>query len=266
MRLTICHRTRYAWDDPVAGGLQELRLTPKSGHGQQVHDWQVTVAGGRHELDFEDQHHNRVTLIGFDPPGHEIAVTCRGTVATEDRAGVIGRHGGFAPLWYFARETPLTRAGPGLRKLARGIAAGEPIPRLHALSAAVLAAIVYETGVTGATTTAEEALARGAGVCQDHAHAFAACARLMGFPARYVSGYLFTEGQTRHAASHGWAEAWVPDIGWVGFDISNGISPDDRYVRVATGLDYAEAAPIRGIRFGGGGSETLAVDIEIAQQ
>ena len=266
MRLSIRHCTRYAWDDPVAGGLQELRLTPKSGHGQTVLGWTIAVDGGRHELDFEDQHHNAVTLIGFDGPGHAITVTCDGTVETEDRAGVIGRHGGFAPLWYFGRETPLTRAGPGLRRLARAVPGGEPIPRLHALSAALLDAIAYETGVTGTGTTAEEALAHGAGVCQDHAHAFIACARVLGIPARYVSGYLFTEGQTRHAASHGWAEAWVPDIGWVGFDISNGISPDDRYVRVATGLDYAEAAPVRGLRYGGGGSETLSVDLDIAQQ
>jgi transglutaminase-like putative cysteine protease len=266
MRLTIRHRTRYAWDDPVAGGLQELRLTPKTGHGQQVLGWSVSVDGGRHELDFEDQHHNRVTLIGFEGPGHAITVTCSGAVATEDRAGVIGRHAGFAPLWYFERETPRTRPGPGLRKLARAVATDAPIPRLHALSAALLDAMAYETGVTGAGTTAEEALAQGAGVCQDHAHAFIACARLMGMPARYVSGYLFTDGQTRHPASHGWAEAWVPDIGWVGFDISNGVSPDARYVRVATGLDYAEAAPIRGLRFGGAGGETLSVDIEVAQQ
>jgi transglutaminase-like putative cysteine protease len=266
MRLTIRHVTRYSYDSPVAGGLQELRLTPKSGHGQTVLDWSVAVDGGRHELDFEDQHHNRVALIGFEGPGHAITVTCAGTVDTEDRAGVIGRHGGFAPLWYFERETPLTRAGPGLRRLARGIAADAPIPRLHALSAAVHAAIAYETGVTGAETTAEEALGRGAGVCQDHAHAFIACARVLGIPARYVSGYLFTDGQTRHAASHGWAEAWAPDIGWVGFDISNGVSPDARYVRVATGLDYAEAAPIRGLRYGGAGSEALSVDLDVVQQ
>jgi transglutaminase-like putative cysteine protease len=266
MRLTIRHCTRYAYESGVGYGLQELRLTPKSGHGQRILDWSVAVDGGRHELDFEDQHHNRVVLIGFDGPGHAITVTCEGVVETEDRSGVIGRHGGFAPLWYFHRETALTRPGPGLRRLARGIDADEPIARMHALSAAVLEAIAYETGVTVTETVAEEALAQGAGVCQDHAHAFIACARLLGVPARYVSGYLFTDGQTRHAASHGWAEAWLPEIGWLGFDISNGISPDERYVRVATGLDYAEAAPIRGLRFGGGGAEQLVVDINVMQQ
>lgn len=267
MQLTIRHQTHYAYDDPVAGGLQELRLTPKTGHGQTVLNWSTRVEGGRHELDFEDQHHNRVMLIGFDGPGHAITVICEGTVETEDRGGVIGRHSGFAPLWYFERTTPLTQPGPGLRKLTRALPGDDTLPRMHALSAFIGEAMPYRTGVTGPGTTAEQALGLRAGVCQDHAHVFIACARAMGVPARYVSGYLFIDGQTQQEASHAWAEAWIADIGWVGFDVSNGISPDDRYVRVATGLDYSEAAPVRGLRYGGGaGGEKLSVDIDVAQQ
>jgi transglutaminase-like putative cysteine protease len=84
-------------------------------------------------------------------------------------------------------------------------------------------------------------------------------------PARYVSGYLMMNDRVHQDASHAWAEAHVEGVGWVGFDVSNGISPDARYVRVATGLDYREAAPISGLRFGQGG-EALSIDIQVQQQ
>ena len=102
-------------------------------------------------------------------------------------------------------------------------------------------------------------------MCQDHAHVFIAAARLMGYPARYVSGYLMMNDRVHQDASHAWAEAYVDMLGWVGFDVSNGISPDPRYVRVATGRDYREAAPISGLRFGAGG-EAMSIDIQVQQQ
>ena len=107
-------------------------------------------------------------------------------------------------------------------------------------------------------------LALGAGVCQDHAHVFISAARLLGHPARYVSGYLMMDDRTHQEATHAWAEVLIEDLGWVGFDVSNGISPDERYVRIATGLDYREAAPISGIRFGTG-EERLHVSIQVQQ-
>ena len=94
---------------------------------------------------------------------------------------------------------------------------------------------------------------------------FIACARLMGVPARYVSGYLMMDDRVVQDATHAWAEAWLPELGWVGFDISNAISPDTRYVRLATGLDYFEAAPVSGMRFGASG-ERMSVTVEVQQQ
>ena len=136
---------------------------------------------------------------------------------------------------------------------------------LHQLSALVHAAIAYQIGETSAETTAEQALTRGAGVCQDHAHTFIAAARLLGIPARYVSGYLLMDGQIEQQAGHAWAEAHVPGLGWVGFDVSNAISPDRRYVRVATGADYRDAAPVTGISLGAG-QAGLSVQLAVQQQ
>ena len=116
----------------------------------------------------------------------------------------------------------------------------------------------------GAESTAEDALAAGRGVCQDHAHVFVAAARHLGHPARYVSGYLMLDDRVEQDASHAWAEVWIEGLGWVGFDVSNGISPDERYVGVARGLDYRDAAPISGVRFGSG-EEELHVSVQVQQ-
>lgn len=87
----------------------------------------------------------------------------------------------------------------------------------------------------------------------------------MGIPARYVSGYLMMDDRIEQDAGHAWAEAHVEGLGWVGFDISNGISPDARYVRVATGRDYSDAAPITGIRYGAR-DEAMHVKLAVEQQ
>lgn len=267
MRLRILHTTTYHFDQPVPYGLQQLRLIPKSRASQTILRWDMQIDGGKAETEYTDQHENRVSLVSFDPQASSIVVQCEGEVETTDTHGITGRHGGFAPLWYFLKSTDLTRAGPRVRALAKGLKEeqDEDIARLHALSARITDAVPYETGVTFATTSGEEAVEHGSGVCQDHAHIFLAAARAMGYPARYVSGYLLMNDRVHQDASHAWAEAHVDGLGWVGFDVSNGYSPDTRYVRVATGLDYREAAPVAGLRFGASG-EAMSIDIQVQQQ
>jgi transglutaminase-like putative cysteine protease len=266
LRLAIHHLTRYYFDNPVAYGLQRLRLTPKSTSGQRVVEWRMTVEGARVEAEYEDQNHNRTTLISVIPETRELTVTCRGMVETDDNAGVIGRHAGHLPLWHFLGDTPATLPGPRMRAIVAGLGGdGELLPRLHALSAAVLGAVEYRTGHTDADTTAEAAIGAGRGVCQDHAQIFLGCARLLGVPARYVSGYLMMNDRVEQEAGHAWAEAHVEGLGWVGFDVSNGISPDSRYVRVATGRDYSEAAPVTGISYGAR-DRALHVRLVVEQQ
>ncbi|MBM7066647.1 transglutaminase family protein [Actibacterium sp. 188UL27-1] len=266
MRLSIHHQTTYSYNTPVSYGLQQLRLVPKSRIGQSVLTWQTQIVGGRKELEFDDHHMNRVMLVSFAPGSEQIVITCEGDVETADTHGVIGKHAGFAPLWIFERTTPLTRPGAKIRSLIKGLSGEDAdAARLHTLSARVLEALPYKVGGTDTATAAEEAMGLGSGVCQDHAHIFIAAARLLGHPARYVSGYLMMDDRVQQDASHAWAEVHVDPLGWVGFDVSNGISPDERYVRVATGLDYAEAAPIHGIRFGTSTEESLNVDIQVQQ-
>ena len=253
MTLAIRHTTHYAFSEPVMHALQRLRLTPKETQGQRIIDWKMHFEHAHAELSYDDQHFNHVTLIGMEPGAREVTVTCEGIVETEDNAGVIGRHSGHLPLWSFLRQTPLTRPGARLRALVReaqGAGGAASLDFLHALSGLIRDRIAYETGRTHSATTAEEAVQHGFGVCQDHAHIFIGAARASGIPARYVSGYLLMDDRIHQEATHAWAEAHVEGLGWVGFDVSNGISPDPRYVRVATGSDYRDAAPVTGISYG----------------
>lgn len=267
MRLAIRHTTRYRFTEPVKHGLQRLRLTPKETQGQRILDWTMEYQGAREELSYDDQHHNHVTLVAVAEGAQDVVITCRGTVETEDQGGVIGQHAGHLPLWAFLGHTELTRPGPRIRQLVASVgrSADDILPTLHDLSAAIRERVAYDTGHTHVDTTAEEAVVACHGVCQDHAQIFISAARTLEVPARYVSGYLMMDDRIEQEATHAWAEAWVQGLGWVGFDVSNGISPDPRYVRVATGRDYRDAAPITGISFGSL-AEELWVELAVEQQ
>ena len=267
MRLRIEHTTNYLFAQPVAHGLQRLRLTPKSTHGQQVLDWRMDFDGAVAEVQYDDHNHNCTTLVSVLPGVQTVTVHCQGLVATADNAGVLGQHSGHMPLWAFLAQSPLTRPGARMRAIIGQVDAPRDavLPMLHQLSGLVIANIAYVPGETAAHTSAEEAAALGMGVCQDHAHVFIGAARALGVPARYVSGYLMMDDRIEQEASHAWAEAHVEGLGWVGFDVSNGISPDERYVRVATGRDYREAAPVTGMSWGAGETR-LAVKLAVEQQ
>lgn len=264
MRLKISHRTEYQYDAPLSYALQRLRLFPKSGFSQSVIEWALSIEGAHEEVRYDDGFGNDTRLLSIEDQPHTIVIAASGVVETKDTHGVSGRHSGLAPLWLFRHETPLSAAGTGIAALVDGIERGEPLDTLHALMALVSERVSYMTGTTSSITTAEEALVQGQGVCQDHAHIFMAAARRMGFPARYVSGYLRMDDVDEQTASHAWAEAHVEGLGWVGFDCSNGISPDERYVRLATGRDYRDAMPVMGIRLGQA-QEQLAVHIRVEQ-
>jgi len=195
-------------------------------------------------------------------------VTVDGEVETHDTQGVMrGTIERFPPS-LFLRDTPLTRPDAAIihfADAARRTAGADVLGVLHALLARLHRGIVFDPVPTESATTAAEAFALGRGVCQDLAHIFIAAARSLGIPARYVGGYFRrADGVLEQEAGHAWAEAFVPALGWVAFDPANGICATDAHVRVAAGLDYLGAAPVRGSRTGGG-RERLAVTVRVAQ-
>jgi transglutaminase-like putative cysteine protease len=173
-----------------------------------------------------------------------------------------------SPLVYL-RPGAATAANGALIELKdralKGARQAGDLDRAHLLAAEVSKAIAYMPGSTHAHTTAAEALEQGQGVCQDHAHALIALAQAAGMPARYVSGYLLADSEgAPHEASHAWAEVFIPGLGWVGFDPANDCCPDARYIRLGSGRDAREAAPIRGVSRGAG-VEAMEVSVVVAQ-
>jgi len=175
------------------------------------------------------------------------------------------------PLSFIKITHSLSKPGPRLRELGKKLKRSLPNKKdggldiLHELSICILKKIKYARGKTNVGTSAESAMEIGAGVCQDHTHAFITVARLLGFSSRYVSGYLSSGDGQIYEATHAWAEVYVGNLGWVGFDVSNGISPDERYIKIATGFDYLDVIPIAGIRIGDG-TEQISTEIKFSQQ
>ncbi len=265
MQLSVRHTTEYNFAEPVGFALQKIRLHPQDSPLQIVHDWRVSIEGGRIETSYKDHYANHVDLVSAERGTQKLTIVASGSVETQDKAGVLGQVYGCAPLWHFRQQTDLTEAGEAIEALSRIVAdCGDKLSGLHALSAEILKAVPYETGQTDAATTAEQAIGIGKGVCQDHSNIFVSAARAAGLPARYVSGYLLMDDRVDQDASHAWAEAHVDGLGWVGFDVSNGMSPDSRYVRIAVGRDAHDAAPIHGLR-GGPGDESLIVSLQVQQ-
>ncbi|WP_018236521.1 transglutaminase family protein [Ensifer sp. BR816] len=265
MHLKISHTTEYHYDEPVPYALQRLRLTPTTQPGQTVLNWRTLVEGAVVEASYDDHFGNRTHLVSVDADRTTFRIEASGEVDTEDKAGVFGPHQSYVPLWLYARETPLSKAGKLIRELAKSATGETDLARMHALMEIIHESIEYKPGETHAETTAEEALERGKGVCQDHAHILVSAARTLGLPARYVSGYLLTEGHPEQTASHAWADVHIAGLGWVGFDPANKICPDGRYVRVASGLCYRDAAPVSGLVHGVA-SETLKVAVTVERQ
>lgn len=264
MRIDISHRTTYRFEQPVDYGLQRLRMNPRSDPTQEVLDWNLELAGCELQLSYEDHIGNQACLVRIEQGATEVQVDARGTVETRSVSGVFGQEDSPVPLWFYLQPTSLTGPGDRIRSLVAEVGEiDDEIERMHVLSQLIRDTVEYRLGGTEPSTPAEHALRSGVGVCQDHAHIFVTAGRLLGVPCRYLSGYLLLDEESTSSAGHAWAEAYIAGLGWVGFDVSNGISSDDRYVRVAVGRDYGEAAPLVGVRYGAGG-EDLQVNVEVA--
>ncbi len=266
MKLTIRHKTHYSYEPEAARAALRLSLHPPATSGQTPTDWSVTVNGEPCPPLLTDPIGNFVALWGSRAPIEEIEIISEGSVETQDTTGVLGGLVQQARPNVFLRDTALTEPDEAIRDIAAEIHGDSVLERMHMLSALVHKTIDYRKGATDARTTAAEATAMGAGVCQDQAHVFISAARETGVPARYVAGYMADDGSDDRQGeeSHAWAEAWVPDLGWTGFDITNQLCPTDAYVRVVAGFDADDAALVRGV-LNGNQEETLETSVVIAQ-
>jgi transglutaminase-like putative cysteine protease len=241
MRLYIEHQTQYVYSEVVTYTIQQLRLTPQSGMGQHVRHWDIKVKGQLHE--YEDAFGNASHTLVIDQPHSELYILVAGEVETG--VDFLSQHQSL-PLPIYLRDTELTHANKAIVDFAMGLK-DKPIDEL---AQAIVGKIVSVKGATQVDTTAAQAFELAKGVSQDHVHIFIACCRSLGLPARYVSGYLFTEDGSL-MQTHAWADVWINEA-WKSVDVSNGCFTDEMYVRLATGLDYRNASPVSGMRIGGG--------------
>jgi transglutaminase-like putative cysteine protease len=268
MLIRVEHVTSYEYSEPMWATTQYLRLTPLSSRTQAVESWALTCPGAS-MTQWQDQYGNVCHTLTVSKPIESLDIRVTGLVRTRDTSGVAGMAPVELPTMLYLRETPYTVIAKSVRRFAETYKRGaeeDRIETLHAIMLGIADAVAYSPGDTHVHTTGAEALEQGTGVCQDHAHIFCAVCRVLGVPARYVSGYLTQGfGHEAHAASHAWAEAYVDSLGWVGFDPTNRACPDESYIRTAVGLDYAEAGPVRGVR-AGGGVETMRVRVNFPNQ
>lgn len=267
MRLRILHETTYRYATPASRAIQILRLRPQGHEGQYIVNWRIEID---HDCRLEaasDPFGNAVHSFTAEGPLAGLTIAGEGEVETQDTGGVVRGQVDRLPPAVFLRDTALTTADAAIRDFADTIAgriATGRVDMFHALMSGIRERLRFEVNATDTGTSAAEAFALRHGVCQDFAHIFVAAARHLGVPARYVSGYLFRPGLAVDEAGHAWAEVLIDDLGWVGFDAANEVCPTDGYVRLAVGLDYLGAAPVRGTRYGGTG-ETLAVRVVVTE-
>jgi transglutaminase-like putative cysteine protease len=267
MRLRITHSTTYRYEPPATGVIQILRLTPGSHDGQYVAEWQIDVSTDS-RLDMHEDAFGNVTHVMTHGAIEDLTITVGGLIETHDTGGVLRGTDERFPPSLFLRQTALTSVNPAMENFARELrveSEADALGFLHALMTQVNEHMTFDEDPTNSGTSAIEAFGGKRGVCQDYAHVFIACARSGGVPARFVSGhFLRSDGMVNQQAGHAWAEAHVPNLGWVGFDPANCICTTEAHARIAIGLDYLGAAPVRGTRYGGG-TESLTVSVKVDQ-
>ncbi len=267
MHLRIAHRKVYRYDPPATGVIQVLRLTPRNHEGQYVVRWRIDVSADARLAAHDDAYGNITHVFSADGPLDQLSVEVDGEVETQNTNGIVrGTVERFGPS-LFLHDTALTEADPAVRDFAQRVRAAkgtEVLGQLHGILDRLHEDLAHDTDDAEGAASGAEAFARKRGPSRDLAHIFIGAAHVLGIPARYVRGYFRCGGGDEPQAGHAWAEAFVPELGWIAFDPSIGFCPTDAHVRVAIGLDSLGAAPVRGMRYGPG-AESLEVAIKVGQ-
>ncbi len=247
MKLHINHQTNYYYKEPAQRSVQYIRMAPMHLEHQTVHEWTVMLP--KLATSQKDGFGNTWFTLSRNEKHDNLQMQAAGVVEINTDTQKI-KDSGEIPYLLFTVQTPLTLCSPSMREFAAPYLDTPTHDSLKAFAQALISQMPYTPSVTHVGTTATESFSMGAGVCQDHTHVFLGCLRDKQIPARYVSGYLYDEDQN-HMASHAWAEAYI-DGYWYTFDISNQLFQPSNHVYVAVGRDYLDAAPVRGVRIGGG--------------
>jgi transglutaminase-like putative cysteine protease len=277
MQLSVFHRTRYVYRSPVSDAYNEVRLRPATDDPKRLLFFLLKVQPPRRLRRRRDDFHNYVQWFELPDPHLELIIEATSHINTTSQYEQGVPYGvGFDAL---ANNETMDIMRPFLTS-CRYINVNEVIWRLavdsspqrtdiFATAEAIMGFVhegwIYFPNITSASTHLDAVIKDRRGVCQDFAHLMIGMCRALGIPARYVSGYLYNgpQGTLLGAqASHAWCEIWLPQRGWFGLDPTNNTLADERYIKIATGRDYDDAAPIRGT-FNGPPAATIALEVTV---
>ena len=284
MFYSIRHVTRFRYSSPVMESVMELRMQPRSEGPQTLRSFQISTNPRAQLYAYTDHLGNAVYHFNMLREHEELRIEAMAVVEIgqmrplPEKLDALewGRYNSFnlnddhfdmIEPSRFARPSPELEAFMRIADLVKP--EGDPLTALKTLQRGIYDSFEYESGVTEVNSPIEVALEQRRGVCQDFAHIMTAIAREWGIPCRYVSGYLYHKGSRDRSAAdatHAWVEAYLPSLGWVGFDPTNNIMACERHIRAAVGRDYADVPPTRGTYKGGADSElSIAVSLEPTQ-
>jgi transglutaminase-like putative cysteine protease len=283
IQYVIRHTSRFAYSTPISESMMELRMQPRGDERQRCLRFELTTQPRARVFAYQDSRGN--VVHHFDIPGRHsrLWITADAIVdvsptplipdslpdATWDSLDALaasGEHWLSLQPSYFARETPLLLELAAELECQRN---ADPLTLMRRLTSQLFHTFTYAQSETQVDSPIDDALRARGGVCQDLAHIMIALARRIGIPCRYVSGYLSTSSEchdrSTEGATHAWAEAYLPELGWVGFDPTNDLLALDRHIRAAVGRDYADVPPTRGVFRGEAGSElSVLVTVSLA--
>jgi transglutaminase-like putative cysteine protease len=284
MLLEIRHLTQYHYAEPVRESVMEMWMQPQKSALQRLISFDLELDPAAQTFPYADPYGNAVYHFDVPQPHDRLIIHAKSAVETHapptppdaldsgewqrlKSEFVLGDCFDFLRPHGFAIETEALRAFIQTHDLD-DLRRYDPLTAVRALSTRIYKALEYAPGVTEADSPIDHALAEGRGVCQDFAHIMIAICRSWGVPARYASGYLFTDSgagdRSSPDATHAWVEVFLPSLRWIGIDPTNNVPASERHVLVAIGRDYADVPPSRGV-YKGEADSTLTVAVAVRQ-
>jgi transglutaminase-like putative cysteine protease len=271
MRWVIRHRTGYRYAVPVRDSFNEARVRPPTNPQQRLEQFQLTVTPAVRVKQFVDFYGNAVDYFDVAEPHIALELEARAVVTTLPRQPLPwdaltspladARKAGQTERFDFAQASRFVDTDPETWRIAVDATQGQSDTwqAVVAIMRYVRGQMAYEPDSTNVHTHARDALTKRRGVCQDFAHIMIGLCRTLHIPARYVSGYLATQGAS---ATHAWTDIFIPPVGWVSLDPTHNKQPDETYIRIAAGRDYSDVPPLRGT-YRGTNQHKMEVVIEI---
>jgi transglutaminase-like putative cysteine protease len=265
MRYAIRHITRFTYDEPITESVMEARMQPRSESTQRCMHFGLSTSPASRAMMYQD--HDGNIVHHFNIPGRhsrlvvtaEALVDCLPPPGLPDDLGPdawprLDQLTASGEYWDSLNPSAFARSTDLLEALAREIGLerdADPLSTIRRIAGGIYERFEYDQASTHVDSPIDDALQSRRGVCQDFAHVMIALVRTLGVPCRYVSGYLFHQGdgtdRSADGATHAWVEALMPDLGWVGLDPTNNLIAGERHIRVAVGRDYADVPPTRGV-------------------